>query len=93
MTADTQDNTKSTEAAQRPHFWKKAVVGISVVVIVAVAWRAVYVSNQHEMYTRRSLRRSQQLYDALLDVPGRRFSTVDVRPAAAQKKEVLERYG
>jgi hypothetical protein len=80
------------KAAQRSLFWKRTVIGLSVVLVIGVAWRAVYVSNQKELKIRRALRKSQQLHDSLTDVPARRFSTVDVRPAAVQKNQLLERY-
>lgn len=91
-TASFMTQEKNEESARRSLLWKKALLGTSVVLIVGVMWRAVYVSNQRELNARRALRKSQQLYDALNDVPARRFSTQDVRPAAAQKNELLERY-
>ncbi|KAK7199734.1 hypothetical protein NESM_000019500 [Novymonas esmeraldas] len=79
--------------ASRTGLWKKAVVGASVVLLVGVAWRAVYVSNQNELKVRRALQKAQSIHASLADVPGRRFSTVDVRPSAAQKADIIERYG
>lgn len=63
------------------------------VLLVGVAWRAVYVSNQNEMKIRRAVHKSQNIRAALSDVPARRFSTIDVRPSAAQRSDLGERYG
>nr|CAJ2478541.1 unnamed protein product [Leishmania braziliensis]CAJ2478987.1 unnamed protein product [Leishmania braziliensis] len=91
--AHTMTTHVSQDAAEEPSplplqrivFWKKAVIGASVVLLVGLAWRAVYVSNQNEMKLRRAVRKSQSIRGALCDVPARRFSTIDARPAAAQK--------
>lgn len=93
MAHEAKEDMSPEETARRSLFWKRTALGLSVVLVIGIAWRAVYVSNQRELQIRRSLRRSQQLHDALTDVPGRRFSTVDVRPSAAQKNDLVERYG
>lgn len=76
----------------RSAFWRKVIIGTSVVFAIGVAWRAVYVSNQNELKLRRAVRKSQSIHAALSEVPGRRFSTIDVRPSAAQKNDLVERY-
>ncbi|KAG5470530.1 hypothetical protein LSCM1_01774 [Leishmania martiniquensis] len=73
-------------------FWKKVFMGASIVLIVGVAWRAVYVSNQKEMKLRRALRKSQSIHAALHDVPARRFSTIDARPSPTHRNDLVERY-
>ncbi|KPI90834.1 hypothetical protein ABL78_0067 [Leptomonas seymouri] len=92
MPEDKKEEIDSTEAARKARFWKRTLIGAAVVLAIGVAWRSVYVSNQRELELRRALRKSQRIHDALTDVPARRFPTMDVRPAAAQKNMLLERY-
>ncbi|KPA84666.1 hypothetical protein ABB37_01177 [Leptomonas pyrrhocoris] len=87
-----KEKSNAAETAGRTQFWKWTLLGVSVALVVGAAWRTVYMSNQKELQLRRALRKSQQLHDALTEVPARRFSTLDVRPAAAQKNELMERY-
>ncbi|KAG5496189.1 hypothetical protein JKF63_02490 [Porcisia hertigi] len=93
----TTNTARHASAAQPPSsrtdLWKKVVIGASIFVVLGVAWRTVYVSNQNELKLRRALRKSQSIHAALSDVPARRFSTIDVRPSAAQKNDLIARYG
>ncbi|KAG5495432.1 hypothetical protein GH5_03093 [Leishmania sp. Ghana 2012 LV757] len=94
MTTNTsQDTAAAPSPSPRTSLLKKVVIGTSVVLLVGVAWRAVYLSNQNEMKLRRAVRKSQNIRAALRDVPARRFSTTDVGPSPIQRKDLVERCG
>lgn len=72
MGSEANSNKKDASNARR----QKLFVTCAIVVILGVAWRAIYVSNQRELALRRAMEKDRAMINDLREVPGRRFPTV-----------------
>ncbi|CAD2216310.1 hypothetical protein ADEAN_000377200 [Angomonas deanei] len=72
--------------------WTYIAITAGIVVIVAVAWRAVYVTNQRELQLRRSIEKNKMLYQSLKEVPGKRFTTNAGTAEADRQAKLVSRY-
>ncbi|KEG08033.1 hypothetical protein DQ04_08171000 [Trypanosoma grayi] len=79
------------EQKRRPSFgWRRVLLGVAVVAVMAAAWRSVYQANQRELFARRRQQQDRILAAALAEVPGRRFSVTDVNPEVLRKNALVE---
>ncbi|RHW67893.1 hypothetical protein DPX39_110123400 [Trypanosoma brucei equiperdum] len=69
--------------------WSLAILGLATVVTFAFAWRKLYRFNQRELVLQRKLQMDRSLAAALAEVPGRRFTVMDVNPEALRKSALI----